>query len=438
MTGFVTDSSVLSWGRVHCFVHRVARPSFCDQLPGLIAEARRAKLSLLPVGLRRSYGDSGLNDGGALIDMSRLDRLIAFDPATGRLEAEAGASLAAILAFVVPRGFFLPVVPGTKYVTLGGAVANDVHGKNHHHAGSFGRWVQELELIRTDGSAHCLHPGDGDGLFAATIGGLGLTGIITRVVVKLQPLRTAAISRRDIPFGSLAEYFALTREHVGRSTFTVSWTDCLTGGGIFTAADHVEADGLNVDAVREPGALPRPPTFALNSLSISAVNALRRGLGRFRTSPSRVPYGRFFFPLDAMHDWNRMYGKDGMRQYQSVVPPGAAEQATAAMLAEISRSGDMAFLAVLKSFGALASPGLLSFPREGTTLAMDFPNKGDATLALFERLDAIVREAGGRLYPAKDGRLGREMFRRGYPNLDRFADHVDPGLGSSFWRRVTG
>lgn len=442
MAAYVADDTVRSWGRVLKAGHSVATPAFRDELGRLVA-GRPAGTSLLAVGLRRSYGESGLNDGGSLIDMSRLDRLIGFDPETGILHAEAGVSLAQVIDFAVPRGFFLPVTPGTKFVTLGGAVANDVHGKNHRQAGTFGRHVRGIGLLRADGTWRRLTPQDNDGLFAATVGGLGLTGIITDVELALKPIAASRLDAETVPFGHIGDFFALDRESAGGHEYTVAWIDCLKGGaalgrGIFTRANHA-AEGPRIV---ERGAGPRLPVdlpgFALNRLSIGAFNRLY--YHRLRLAAGRKPmsYNGFFYPLDGIADWNRMYGARGFYQYQSVVPRAAAEEATAEMLKQVARAGEGSFLVVLKSFGALPSPGMLSFPMEGTTLALDFPNKGASTLALLDRLDAIVDEAGGRQYPAKDGRMQASMFRRGYGRLDDFSRHVDPAFSSSFWRRMTG
>ncbi len=444
MTAFVPDSSIVSWGRVQRLQHEVARPSYRDEIRPLVAKAGELGLPLLPIGLGRSYGDSGLNGDGALIGMAGLDRLIDFDPATGLLEAEAGISLGQILDFAVPHGYFLPVTPGTKFVTLGGAIANDVHGKNHHSAGTFGRWVREIELLRTDGESHILRPEDNSGRFAATVGGLGLTGIITRATIQLVPIKSSLMDARTIPFGGLSEFFALSRENVDKHSYNVSWIDCLASGGslgrgVFTVADHAEAGGFEQKGKASGPKVPIDlPALALNRLSVAAFNSLVYANGRLNAGAQRIPYGPYFYPLDSIGNWNRIYGKRGMYQYQSVVPPEVSESATAEMLRAISKAGQGSFLVVLKTFGSLPSPGLLSFPREGTTLALDFPNRGASTLALLDQLDAIVHEAGGRLYPAKDGRISATMFRSGHPELDRFAAHVDPGLSSSFWRRVQG
>jgi len=441
MTGFSPRTDIVSWGRVLRAPHAVACPNFLDELPALVETGARYRNRVLAAGLRRSYGDSNLNGDGALIETTALDRLISFDPSSRILEAEAGVTLQQVLAFAVPRGLFLPVTPGTKFVTLGGAVANDVHGKNHHRSGTFGNWVRGLTLLRSDGSLHQLDAEDETGLFAATIGGLGLTGVITRVALELKPIGGSDMLAETVPFGNLGEFFALSRESEANHEYSVAWIDCMARGanlgrGLMTWADHVSGGPLVVSPRRGPAVPMQMPELMLNSLSIRAFNNLYHWKGARQSGARTVAYDPYFYPLDGLRDWNRLYGSRGFYQYQSVVPPDVAEDATAEMLQTIAASGAGSFLAVLKTFGAIPSPGLLSFPRQGTTLALDFPNRGARTLALLARLDDIVRAAGGRLYPAKDGRLPPDLFRSGHEALARFVAHRDPGLSSSFWRRM--
>jgi L-gulonolactone oxidase len=375
-----------------------------------------------------------------LIDMTGLDHFVSFDRPTRILVAEAGVSLAEILKLVIPAGYFLPVTPGTKFVTLGGAVANDVHGKNHHRAGTIGRWIRQLDLRRSDGTEHSLDRADSTGLFAATIGGLGLTGVITRVAVELAPIASSNMDVETIRFGNLAEFFVLAADSEATHDYTVSWVDCLAKGrtlgrGIFTRARHSSDGELRVHSGTGPSVPVDAPSFLLNRLSLSAFNEIYyRFAGRSRQT--RVSYDRFFYPLDAIGSWNKLYGRRGFYQYQSVVPARNAEAATAEMLRTTADAGQGSFLAVMKTFGDIPTPGLLSFPMKGTTLALDFANHGPSTLLLLDKLDAIVREAGGRLYPAKDGRFPSAMFQAGYPALDQFRIHIDPGMSSTFWRRM--
>ncbi|MFK3666657.1 FAD-dependent oxidoreductase [Ochrobactrum teleogrylli] len=442
MSGFVPRSDIRSWGGTILREHLVASPAWRDQLPDLVASAQDSSSSLLACGLRRSYGDSGLNPDGSLIDISGLDRVIAFDPATRLLRAEAGVSFDAILNIIVRQGFFLPVTPGTRFVTLGGAVANDVHGKNHHTHGTIGCWVRRLGLLRSDGNEIELTRNDDTGLFAATIGGLGLTGIVTWVELEVIPVDSALMDAENIPFGNLDEFFSLSAESEAGYDYTVSWIDCLSKGdvlgrGIFTRGNHARTGSRLLDRGNTRFTMPvNLPGFAMNRYSIKAFNALYFWNGKRKSGKAIIPAHPFFYPLDAIGNWNRMYGRGGMYQYQSVVPPAGQLDATREMLNAISSSGQGSFLAVLKTFGRKPSPGLLSFPREGTTLALDFRNRGVKTLRLMEKLDAIVLEAGGRLYPAKDGRMSAKMFQSGYPEWETFAEYVDPGFSSHFWARV--
>ena len=440
MSAFQKTEAIRSWGRVQNGPHWAAAPHWRDEIPALLGE--QAPAAVLATGLGRSYGDSGLNVGGRALAMTRLNRLIAFDPATGLLRSEAGLSLADLIAFCVPRGFYPPVVPGTSYVTLGGMVANDVHGKNHHAAGTIGRWVTAIDLARSDGSQLRLTPTQHADLFSATIGGLGLTGVITEIEIRLRPIQSANMEVEDIPFADVEAFFDLARESEGSWEYTVAWIDCVSAGrklgrGIFTRARHA-ADGP-LEAGPAGARLSMPidlPRWAFNSASIGLFNEVYWRRKAQRRGTRRQKLTKILFPLDSISRWNRMYGSGGMYQYQCVVPPDSASDAVRALLAQASAAGEGSFLAVLKTFGGVASPGLLSFPMEGATLALDFPNRGERTLALMERMDRVVAEAGGRLYPAKDGRMSSAMFKSGYPNWRRFAAHVDPAFSSGFWRRV--
>ncbi|HEY1944475.1 MAG TPA: FAD-binding oxidoreductase [Roseiarcus sp.] len=390
-------------------------------------------------GSGRSYGDVCLNDGGTVLRTLRLDHFIAFDRATGRLKCEAGVQLAAILDLVVPMGWFLPVTPGTRFVTVGGAVANDVHGKNHHVAGSFGHHVTALELVRSNGERIVCGPDREPEWFAATVGGLGLTGLITWVELALIPISNPFMVTEALRFRSLDEFWAMNGEAERDWPYTVSWIDCTSkrGRGILHVGRHAPPQPeLPVWRERRKSFPVDPPVSLINRLSLRAFNTLyyNRPLPRGRTLTHYVPY---FYPLDAMENWNRIYGARGFFQYQCVLPRAAAVPGVAAMLEKIAQSGLGSFLAVLKTFGDRPSLGMLSFPRAGATLALDFANEGEATEKLFERLDAIVREAGGALYPGKDARMPPAMFRAGFPASEAFGSYVDPQFSSGFWRRVT-
>ena len=427
---------VLSWGRVlrspHAIIDVSNRTSAMPQLP---ADAPH----LLPYGNGRSYGDSCLNAGGALLKTRRLDRFISFDPATGVLACESGVLFDEILRLVVPQGWFLPVTPGTRFVTIGGAIANDVHGKNHHLAGTFGRHVHCFELLRSDGQRLLCSGAENPEWFAATVGGLGLTGLITWAEIQLRRIGNPWMDSETIRYQSLDDFFALCRESDRDYEYTVSWVDCAgkgkkLGRGLFMRANHAPA--LAEPAKHQPRTRTFPfvpPVSLVNSLSLKAFNALyyHKQSGR-----SLQHYESFFYPLDGILEWNKLYGPRGFYQYQCVVPLQASKEATTQLLQEIGQSGLGSFLAVLKLCGSPLSPGMLSFPQSGVSLALDFPNRGESLHKLFTRLDAIVSEAGGRIYPAKDGRMSSEMFRAGYPEWQAFSRYIDPRFSSSFWRRV--
>lgn len=433
-----------SWGRVDHPRQQIVRPAFtADAAPAL-----HGLRSALPYGMGRSYGDSCLNEGGALLDMRALDRFISFDPETGVLEVEAGVTLAAILAHLTRlaapgRSWFLPVSPGTKFVTIGGAIANDVHGKNHHSAGCFGNHVLSFRLLRSDGIVRECSLEQEPALFAATIGGLGLTGLILSATLQMKRVPSLWLEMEDIRFAGLAAFDRLSGESTGWD-YTVAWTDCLAQGaalgrGIFTRARHVERTGPPPVPVLQPRrSIPVDlPGFALNSLSVAAFNALYWRRAPWVPVRRIASYEKAFYPLDAIGQWNRIYGPRGFHQYQCVIPTAHAADAVAALLRTIAEAKQGSFLAVLKTLGSVASPGLMSFPMAGTTLALDFPNHGLPTYDLLNRLDAITAAAGGRIYPAKDGRVSAGDFQRGYPQWRDFARHVDPHFSSSFWRRVS-
>jgi FAD/FMN-containing dehydrogenase len=397
--------------------------------------------SVLPYGNGRSYGDSCLNVGAGLIDTRVLDRFINFDRQTGILTCESGVLLADILRLTVPQGWFVPVTPGTRFVTVGGAIANDVHGKNHHVAGTFCHHVLRFELLRSDGQRLICSPTENIEWRAATIGGLGLTGIITWAEIALRPIRGPWMDVQTIRFANLEEFLALCSESDRDYEYTVAWVDCLgrgkqLGRGLLQRANHSPA---TAEARARPMRLSIPfplPVSLVNGVSLRLFNTVyyHRQIGARRRSLDH--FESFFYPLDGILHWNRLYGARGMYQYQCVVP-GTGSEAIAALLKAIASSGLGSFLAVLKVFGGVPSPGMLSFPRQGLTLALDFPNRGERLERLFIELDAIVSAAGGRLYPAKDGRMPGRLFRSGYPRWPEFSAFIDPRCSSSFWRRVT-
>lgn len=401
--------------------------------------------SFLPYGVGRSYGDSCENDGNTLLCCANLKRFVAFDSVAGVLRAEAGVTLDQVLRLIVPQGWFLPTTPGTKFVTLGGAVANDVHGKNHHRVGSIGEHVKKFELLRSNGERILCSRESNPDWFAATIGGLGLTGLMTWVELQLRPIVSSAIEVETIKTGHFDEFLELSKESDKTFEHTVCWIDCLSprqslGRGLFMRGNHCADKSRGLPVHRAPR-LTVPVSMPFNPLSkpaLKAFNTVYYHKQQARSVKSVQTYDSFFYPLDGIGNWNRMYGKRGFFQYQFVIPFAGCREPMLDILGKISTAGLGSFLGVLKVFGNRENQGMLSFPREGVTLALDFPNQGQATLDLFNQLDQVVIAAGGRLYPAKDARMSPELFRSGYQAaLGKFEKFRDPRFSSSFWRRVT-
>lgn len=433
-----------SWGRYPKLDASVVPLNWTSDFPLRPPPATR----MLPVGAGRSYGDVCLLGHGTLLRtrgpnlIGGMDHLLDFDPATGILCCEAGTTLGEILDFAVPRGFFLPVTPGTKHVTLGGAIANDIHGKNHHIAGTFGRYVPRLELLRSDGSQLICTAAQNAELYAATIGGLGLTGLIAWAEVKLRPIVSRRIQCTTTKFSGIDEFLALSETHARRE-YTVAWLDCVGTGnnfarGLFMAGDHATAPEPLRRSKPPKLALPFDlPEFLLNHRTVGLFNSFYYRRQRGKTKTALVDYEPFFYPLDKLGHWNRMYGKNGLLQFQCVLPREAGEMGLVQLLKAITRSGLGSFLAVLKVFGNQPSPGMMSFPKPGITLALDFPIRQEASFDLVERLAAITFEHAGRIYPAKDATMTAAQFQAFYPQWKKFSAYIDPAFSSAFWQRVT-
>ncbi|EGV28578.1 FAD linked oxidase domain protein [Thiorhodococcus drewsii AZ1] len=433
---------LLSWGQYPPFPQTPHPCHWREMLPETLDALVRAHGSTLPFGNGRSYGDSCLAASDRVMHLRHLDRFIQANWTTGILTAEAGVTLQEILALAIPHGWFLSVTPGTQLITLGGAIANDVHGKNHHVRGTFGRHVRRFGLLRSQEGRLVCSPQDNAELFAATIGGLGLTGLIEWAEIQLLPIRSSQIDGQVERFETLAEFFTLSDELDRRHEYGVAWIDCAasgrtTGRGVYMAGDFATEGALEVADPARLGIPLTPPISLINGLSLRAFNAVYWRKHPRTRQAQRLGYAPFFYPLDGIHQWNRLYGPKGFQQYQCLIPHGEAEPAIHALLSAIAASGTGSFLAVLKRCGTIASPGLLSFPAPGTTLALDFPQSERLDTYLFPRLDAIVREAGGRLYPAKDAHMRGEDFRHGYPAWERLEALRDPALNSRFWTRVT-
>lgn len=426
-----------SWGRLTKQPHDVLALTPATASASLPLATQPA----IPFGMGRSYGDTALNAGGPVWATSNLDSLSGFDTTTGVLVCEPGVLLRDIQRCGVTQGWMLPVTPGTQMATVGGAIANDVHGKNHHVFGTFGEHVLQIKLLRTDGTLIICSPQQNVEYFSATVGGIGLTGVIIEATLQLRKVAGPWLESETIPYGNVEEFFALTRESESDWEYTVSWIDCLAGHGgrgLFMRANHSsEAQGPSPNTrVRSFPVVP--PVSIVNKLSLRAFNNAYFYLNRAKRGRRLDHYQPFFYPLDNLQHWNRMYGPKGFYQYQSVIPGRYASTATQAMLDAIARSGQGSFLAVLKTFARRPEVGMLSFPREGATLALDFPNLGAETEKLFHRLDAIVLEAGGRIYLGKDARMPRAVFETGYPRLVEFLSYRDPGISSEMSRRLMG
>ena len=394
--------------------------------------------TLLPYGMGRSYGDVCQNPEEWLLPTRGLNRFIHFDREQGVLACEAGVSFDEILSLIVPKGYFLPVTPGTKFVTVGGAIANDIHGKNHHQKGTFGCYVTQFELLRSDGQLLLCSPDENAHLFKATIGGLGLTGLITWAEFKLQKIKGPLIDCETIPFRGLHSFFNLSEESKDYE-YTVAWIDSLSLDlhGVFFRGNHAQ-EKQSLQISKKNLAIPfNFPSWVLNKHLVRCFNTSYSWI-HSRRKKHLVSYEPFFYPLDRILNWNKIYGKKGFFQYQCLIPKKDAFNILSEILKLIAKSGLASFLSVLKEFGNISSPGLMSFPREGTTLAMDFSNYDQKTLDLFNELDQIVSSVHGRVYPAKDAHMSSVSFQNFFPEWKEFINFVDPRFSSGFWRRVTG
>ena len=375
--------------------------------------------SVLARGMGRSYGDSAnaLN----VLQTTYINHFIEFDKATGKLTAEAGITLREILEIIVPSGWFLPVTPGTSFVTLGGAIASDVHGKNHHIAGTFGQHVKSLSMLLGTGEVVTTSPQHHADLFHATCGGMGLTGIIISATIQLLPIKSSLISQKTIK-ADCVEAACEAFESNSNATYSVAWIDCLSKGkslgrSVIMLGEHAAQGGLDID-IRQKVTVPfSTPSALLNSVTMKAFNTAywQRAKHNVSQTVSLMPY---FYPLDAVGEWNRLYGKKGFVQFQCVVPKLDGVANMRKLLTEISNSGEGSFLAVLKQFGT-ANENLLSFPIEGYTLALDF-KASETAIKTVKRLEDMVVDMGGRLYLTKDAVMQESTFKATYPNWEKF------------------
>jgi len=412
------------WGRFPRHECRLTAPRDENELCKHIADGQ-----LIARGNGRSYGDSAFNSRNT-VHMRHFNRMLAFEAETGRLTVEAGVLLGDINAAFLPRGWFPPVTPGTKFVTIGGMIAADVHGKNHHKHGSFGAFVDWIDVMQADGSVVRASPEKEQDLFYWTIGGMGLTGVILRAAFRMTPVETGWIKQTLIPAPDLEAAMAAFEAAQG-VTYSVAWIDCLSGGAalgrsLVMLGEHAKRSELPQDKTSDPYAVPPKrmlsvpvdvPSIALNRYTVRTFNALFYRKGLSGAGESLVDCDAYFYPLDAILGWNRIYGRKGFVQFQCALPLQTSSEGLKALLGAISKSGQGSFLAVLKRFGTQESR--FSFPMEGYTLALDFPVT-QRTLTLLDELDRITIKHGGRFYLAKDSRMRQETLREADPRVAEF------------------
>jgi FAD/FMN-containing dehydrogenase len=443
------ERTLAGWGNFPVQRCRVYRPERRRELRAIVCAA--GPHGILARGLGRSYGDASLNEGGGVILQERLARLCAFDGASGMLRCEAGVTFREIIETFLPRGFFPAVTPGTAQVTVGGAIAADVHGKNHHRDGSFSRFVESLQVMLAGGEVHeCARERGGD-LFRATVGGMGLTGVIVEATMRLLPVESAYVRVEEARARDLDAVLERLESSDAGHRYSVAWIDTAARGlslgrSVLMQGDHALRAELPRSAARAPlEAIPRrakaPPPGAGLLLSRAAVRAFNAGYwARHRGGVRLERFDRFFYPLDAVRRWNRLYGRRGFAQYQLILPPHSARQGLIEALQTLQREGAASFLSVIKRFGD-EGEGLLSFPRPGVTLTLDLPNTGEPLRRLAGRLDELVLRHGGRVYLAKDALLSPAAFAAMYPRLGEFRRlkaALDPGgrFSSSQARRL--
>jgi len=444
-------AALTGWGRITPTWARVAEPGDRDQLVSLLRDAPAR--GVIARGLGRSYNNAAQNDGGLVIVTTRMNRILSLDSGAGEAVCEAGVSLEQLMIAGLPGGWFVPVSPGTRQVTVGGAIAADVHGKNHHRAGSFARHVRWFDLLLPSGEVARVSPAGDPRLFWATAGGMGLTGIILRAAVQLIRVETARVRVDTLRATDLDEAMSCLADADGRYGYTVAWLDCLARGrrlgrSVVTSGDFAAVADLPERHRRDPLAFrPAAPLRAPRACPPGLINRYTVALANetwYRKAPRRrtgeiQTIGAFFHPLDGIGNWNTVYGPGGFRQYQFVVPTGQ-EQALRRGLELISTAGAPSFVTVLKRFGP-GDDGFLSFPMAGWTLALDFPARTPGLAGLLDLLDEIVLAVGGRVYLAKDSRVRPDALAAMYPRLAAFRDvraELDPArlLVSDLSRRL--
>jgi decaprenylphospho-beta-D-ribofuranose 2-oxidase len=454
MRGMSTSTVTLTgWGRIAPSTAELAEPASGSDAAALLRRPRAGSGAVIPRGLGRSYNNAAQSAGGLVLSTARLNRIVSLDAATGVAVCEAGVSLEQLMVAGLPAGWFVPVSPGTRQVTIGGAIAADVHGKNHHVAGSFASHVTSFDLLLPGGEQVTATPGDDPGLFWATAGGMGLTGFITRATVKLKRVETSLVKVDTVRTADIDETMAVLAEHDKKYGYTVAWSDDLATGrslgrSIITSGDFAafadlsprqQADRFAFDPRARLGAPGIFPPGLMNRYSIRLANAAWYRKAPRRREGELQTISQFFHPLDGIRNWNRVYGPGGFRQYQYVMPFGA-EAAVRRSFEMVSAHPAPSFVTVLKRFGE-GDPGLLSFPAPGWTLALDFPARTPGLGPLLDQLDQLVVRHGGRVYLAKDSRVPAPVLEEMYPRLPEFRKlraELDPSgmLASDLSRRL--
>ncbi|MEW2167941.1 FAD-binding oxidoreductase [Streptomyces sp. NPDC007084] len=427
-------STPLAWNRVHRFRQRVlAVPRGLEAVPKVTG-------SVLPRGFGHSYGDSCLNAGNTLLDTRRLNRILSFDPQTGVLHCEAGVTIDAVQRYAAPYGWRLAVSPSTGLASVAGCVAHDVHGRNHVMAGSFGHHLLAVELMRSDGYHGVCGPGEDEQLFRATVGGMGLTGLITTVKLQLRPVKSSFIDVETHQHTELSALMAHIEASADSHEHATAWLD-LTSRRAFRGVLEIGNDAVGGGSFSPSRFRPRMP-FDLPRWCVGRPHAQAFNAAYFwlqgRRRPGRVSYQKYLYQMDSLGDWNRLLGPKGFYQYHFLIPAAAVNDGLPRLLEAVRRSDNVVVLAILKRYGPAPAPGMMSFPVRGLGGAFDFVHRGERTTRLFRELDELMIELGGRVYLAKDSTLSPGAFSSMYPQWTDFRAYVDPGFSSSLWRRVTG
>lgn len=418
-------SKIANWGNYPAIEAKISEFSDEREIESLINSI--PELTIRGSGL--SYGDASL--ASHILSSKKYNRIVRFNSELGSITVESGATLDEILKVIVPKGWFLPVTPGTKFITVGGAVAGDVHGKNHHGEGSFCQYVTHMNVMLADGSIKLCNPETNSDLFKTVCGGLGLSAIILQVTFRLKKIKTAYIRQKNIIANSLDEILERLQSF-NSATYSVSWIDCLATGkrlgrGIIMLGEHAteeEVKHRNLLKTHTQPIVSVPfffPSFILNSTTVSAFNFLFFNKHKIGAQDSIAHYDPYFYPLDFVRNWNKLYGKRGFLQYQFVIPFEHAANGLRIILEAISKSGMGSFLTVLKALGK--GENTISFPLPGFTLALDFP-VSNAIFPFLDKLDKIVVDLGGRIYLVKDARMASDIYWKGYPNASLFKEHV--------------